>query len=214
MRAFILDDPKITASQLLSAAYDIVITSYEFAEASFRSIRDFPDAIDKYAAGSGLKPTRPTSALYSTLWRSLKLPIKRLVLDECQRVNKRHGARHIAIKELYYEAVIMLSGTFLHNKWQDISGLVDFVNGHPFNTHRKFCRAFSTVNYKGVPEQPDEVKTRLLQRFLQAFTIARPSTVLELPEAVFYRDLFQLSDDEAALVLHHTVKYENALKDR
>lgn len=61
----------------------------------------------------------------------MKLPIKRLVLDECQRLNKRDGARHIALKALFYEAVIMLSGTFIHNKWQDISGLVDFVSGHP-----------------------------------------------------------------------------------
>lgn len=43
-------------------------------------------------------------------------PIKRLVIDEAQNVNKRDGVRHRAIKALYADAIVLLSGTLAHNK--------------------------------------------------------------------------------------------------
>ena len=40
MRVFILEDPSITARQLLAGGYDVVIVTYEFVESNWRSMRN------------------------------------------------------------------------------------------------------------------------------------------------------------------------------
>ena len=57
------------------------------------------------------------------MWRLLNLPIKRPVLDEVQRT-KNHIERHAAVHNLFYHSAILLSGTFLDNKWLDVYGLL------------------------------------------------------------------------------------------
>jgi hypothetical protein len=126
----------------------------------------------------------------------LNLPIKRLVLDEPQLVNKRNtgneGVRHGAIKDLYYKAIVMLSGNPAHNRWQDFSGLVDFLEGHPFTNHTLFLKACASLDHEGKPDRPDLPRMCLLQRFLQAFTIASPSDILKLKECTRARCLFKI----------------------
>jgi hypothetical protein len=57
----------------------------------------------------------------------MNLPIKRLVLNKAQLVNKRYCVRYKALKDLFYHSVILLSGTPAYNKWHNFSGLVDFL---------------------------------------------------------------------------------------
>lgn len=43
----------------------------------------------------------------------------------------------LAIKYLLYDSVIiMLSGTFLANRWTDVSGLIHFLPRHPIDSWR------------------------------------------------------------------------------
>lgn len=130
------------------------------------------------------QPIRPNAVLHSAFWQQLNLPIKRLVLDEAHLVNKRDGARHGALKNLFYLSAIVLSGTPAHNAWHDISGLIDFLQGHPFKDHQLFMKAFSSTDYEGRIGRPELHRMRALQRFIQAFTIARPATILKLTDCV------------------------------
>lgn len=138
--------------------------------------------------------------MHSNFWSLLNVPIKRLVLDECQVVNKRNGIRHWALKQLLYDAVIILSGTPAYNRWHNFSGFVDFLQGHPFKTHASFLRAFAYMDYDGNYDNPDIEKMRLLQRFLQAITIARPADILKLKGCTRSRCNFKLRDGIAKRV--------------
>lgn len=194
----------------MTSGYDVIVTSYEFLEAGSRAKEQLPNFIQAYRNDRGGKakaPVRPTTALHSDLYIQLGLPIKRLVLDEAQRVNKRSGRRHRALRNLYVYAVIVLSGTLAHNKWHDFSGLVAFMQGHPFTSHKKFLHSFSTWDYDGQTNRPDLVKMRLLQRFLQAFLIARPSSVLSMGACDGFRTRFSLNDSDELEVAILTKKY-------
>ncbi len=176
-------------------------------------MRDLPAKIMAFANsqdGQVEKPIRARSALHSSFWREMGLPIKRLVLDEAQVVKKARNKRHQALKLLYAKATILLSGTLPHNKWHDFSGLVDFARSHPFNDHHKFLHAFSSINYNGSIDVPDVPSLRLLQRFLQAFTIARPSSILRLTEVRRYKIMFDLSEGTAEQVEKLTSEYVRA----
>jgi len=203
----------MTAHQLLHGGYDIVVVSYEFLESSYRGMRDFPKKVAEYKAKGGKAPRRPQSALFSDLWRKVRMPIKRLVLDEAQRVKNVKGARHIAAAALFYEAVLLLSGTFLDNQWYDVGGLIQFLRGHPFTTTKIFRTAFSDRDYQGV-ELVREHKIRLLQKFLMAFVIARPSSLLNLKGINRHYVLFNLSPSDAGKVEDETQKYEKAIRDQ
>jgi hypothetical protein len=75
----------------------------------------------------GQKPKRVTTALHSEMWRLLNLPIKCLVLDEVQRVKNHTRRRHAAVQNLFYHLVLLLSRTFLDNKWLDVYRLLSFI---------------------------------------------------------------------------------------
>lgn len=201
----------MTAHQLLAGAYDIVVVSYEFLESSYRGIRDFPKQVAKYKAEGGKAPKRPHSALFSELWKRINMPIKRLVLDEAQRVKNANGARHTAAAALFYRAVLLMSGTFLDNQWYDVGGLVQFLKGHPFKTTKIFRTAFSDRDYQGV-EHVREHKIRLLQKFLMAFVIARPSSLLRLKGITRHCVRFNLDPADAEKVKDETQKYKKAIR--
>ncbi|KAF8854060.1 P-loop containing nucleoside triphosphate hydrolase protein [Acephala macrosclerotiorum] len=195
MKAYLLEGSSITAHELLALGVDVIVCSYDQVEASERAQRNLIDGIDAYnndQTGSTLKPKRPIAALHSSFWLELKLPIKRLILDEAQVVNKRNGVRHKAVKRLNAKAVVVLSGTLAHNKWHNFSGLIDFLAGHPFTTHKLFMRAFATQDYDGKISRPDLPRMRLLQRFIQAFTVARPSSILKQTNCIRYRSSFEI----------------------
>ncbi len=141
------------------------------------------------------------------MWRELGLPIKRLVLDEAQLVNKRDGERHKAVKRLFCSAILMLSGTFAHNVWHNMSGAVDFLQSHPFTSHKKFLRTFSSLTVDGRSGAPDIARMRLLQRFIQAIFIGRPSTLLALPTCHRVQIDFDLLPPHVDAVMMLTAKY-------
>lgn len=138
LRAFCLEDSSMTVHEILAAKHDVLVCSYEFVETSDRDLL-------KFGLQDGPRdtlPSRPGTVLFSTLWNELSIPFKRMILDEAQIVKKRSGIRHKTLLGIPAKAVIMLSGTFAHNKWHDISGYLDFIKGHPFDSHSKFIRFF------------------------------------------------------------------------
>lgn len=139
-------------------------------------MRNLPQDIENYVTddeGILKEPKRPISALHSTFWKLLDMPIKRLVLDEAQTINKRNGVLHKALQALFYKAAIILSGTLAHSAWFDIGGYVDFIRGHPLTTDAEFLWMFSSRDYDDIPAPPGVTQLAILQKFLCAFVITR-----------------------------------------
>lgn len=72
------------------------------------------------------------------------MPIKRLIIDEAQNVNKRDGVRHRAIKALYAHSIVLPSGTLAHNKWYNLPGVVDFLKTTLSRHILLSCKSFGT----------------------------------------------------------------------
>jgi SNF2 family DNA or RNA helicase len=72
--------------------------------------------------------------------------------------------------------------------------------------------AFSSHDYNKNLTEPEELKLRLLQKFLMAFVIARPSTLLKLKGRRRYRVLFDLLPSDVDEVNDHMLNYEAAVR--
>lgn len=210
MRAILLDDSSQSYAQLLAGGYDVVVCSYEFFEANGREFRLYHERITEKANGRRKEyPKRPRTCLHTDMMAELGLEWKIAVLDEAQRVNKRGKTRHESLKlALKAQGVVALTGTLAHNRWHDISGYLAFGTNHPFDTHNKFLHAFSsfqTANKIDVPALPE---IRKLQRFLQAFTIIRPASILNLKDCIRSSVQFNLHPPEKSNVSDLTEKYK------
>ena len=79
----------------------------------------------------------------------------------------------MAISQLVYKVVIMLSGTIADNRWFDVRPLLLILQGHSFHSMIDFHKAFVSFDYNGFTMQPGEHKIRILQKLLLACKIAR-----------------------------------------
>lgn len=142
-----------------------------------------------------------TAALHSGIYAHNELPIKRVIVDEGQRINKFESKRRAAVKALFCRAYIVLSGTLAHNKWHDIGALAALLEGHPFQDERSFLGTFAHAYETDDRYAIDAKRLSILQRFLQAFTIIRPATLLtNLPGLQRGSAAFKLLDREKAQV--------------
>lgn len=140
-----------------------------------------------------------------------KLPFKHVILDEVQMAKNSDSLTHKAILCLYYQSVVMLSGTFVANTWLDSFSPIHFIPGHPFTSLDEFVRVFGNKQgEKIVPPVPTR-KDRLV-KFLMGFTVMRPRTCLEIPELNKHVWRFSLNDSEACNVLYFVQKYFEACR--
>jgi SNF2 family DNA or RNA helicase len=210
-----LHDSRLSATWLLSQGYDIVVVTYEFLETSLRPVQAFKSDIEAYvnATRAGRKkaplPKRPTSALFSPLWKVIQRPWKRTILDEAQNASKRFGKRHQGILHLPTTAIACLSGTAAHNKWTAFSGYLNFMKAIPWTSHSQFMRTFCGSGAN--PDTPGFIETRLLQRMLQNTLVARPldsHAASKLHGLVCWAVRFSLDDYDSELVRTFTSKYK------
>ena len=123
---------------------------------------------------------RQNSSLFSYTYKAQGLPIRHLVLDECQAIKNEQSLTHKAIKSLHYSTLAALSGNFIANKWYDLFSLVSVMpGGNPFEKRGHYHRVFA----KPVNRFSDPTPTRInrLVKYLTGFTVARPSINLRLP---------------------------------
>ena len=66
--------------------------------------------------------------------------------------------------------------TLPYNKWFAYSGYLDYIRGHPFTTYKLFMKSFrlKSSDENAGDDELDIHKLEVLQKFLQAFIIARP----------------------------------------
>lgn len=123
---------------------------------------------------------RVNLSLYSDVYRARNLPIRHLILDEVQFAKNDRSQTHKAVKALPYARLGALSGTFVANKWSDLFGILHLMPGeNPFNTARDFHRVYGNPHNKF--SEPTQTRLNRLIKTLQALTIARPSSILDLP---------------------------------
>ena len=120
------------------------------------------------------------------------MPIKRLVLDEAQLANTWAGTRYKALRALYYNAAIILSGTLAHNSWQDISGYLYFLQGHQITSESDFIRMFSSSDYDEVTTAPSITQMGIFQKLLRPMLIARPPSTIQLTPCARRQERFDL----------------------
>ncbi|OBT85108.1 hypothetical protein VE02_06487 [Pseudogymnoascus sp. 03VT05] len=172
---------QLTAHDLLRERPDVVITTYEQIDSSHRHMRDLSSLIDDYVKDAeGITK------------RILGVLIKRLILDKAQVANKRSGTRHRALQALYFEATIVLSRTLAHNIWYDVARYFDFIKGHPVTSDAEFMRLFSSNDYDDAPAPLSITQMGILQKFMMAFTIARPPSTIHLSPCTRSQALFDI----------------------
>lgn len=212
-KAMILDNPSVTANELLSGGYDFVITTYQFVMARHRAFKknaQFHEVAQMLGLDETISKVGPraipdlnakcTNALYSTLYHELGLPFRHIILDEGHVAKKEGGQIHEAIRALYAERLFILSGTFVPNRWWDLRGLFDlFPRPHPFNTPERFNKAFARQSSTGEYVEPSPSKRNRLTKYMMGIVLARPSSVIVLPDLTFTYHDFVVDVDDALI---------------
>lgn len=104
------------------------------------------------------------------------------------------------------KARLILSGKLSRNRWENLSGAVAFIKGHPVVDDKIFRKLFAHPTKTGVNPDLDAKGMHLLQRFMMAFTIARLSSVLKLKDCSRQSITFSPHPDEAAQVATYTAQ--------
>lgn len=208
-----MSSASIGPQELNALRPDWVITSYELLEYSYRVLGQFVEEVELWRRGRRQKrPKLPKAPFHSEYWRRLGLPIKRLILDECQKISKHDGKRLFACQKLYYRAAVLMSGTILSNAWHDIWGPLSMLRGHPFGSFDVFMNRFRTKSASGRLLSPNARQIALLQTLLQAFTIARPALLLQLPGLEQHVVWCKLSNKDAVKVARLFDQWQQATR--
>lgn len=223
LKALRLNDASVSATEILSGGYDLLIVTYDFVLANWQYIHQFKYEMSEYrkAKASGehtvVKPERPTSSLFSGLYQIPGKHFLRLVLDETHIVNKRRLQKWKAVKALaeQCEATVMLSGMLAYNKWHAFSAYIGLLRGHPWTSEAKFLHTFCDRNTARGLKNPPTDKVRLLQRCLQAYLIRRPGEVLDTTSPIqkkLYSVKFELDGSDKAIVAEYLRRYKMGQK--
>ncbi|KAH0392775.1 hypothetical protein KCU89_g13108, partial [Aureobasidium melanogenum] len=112
-------------------------------------------------------PERPVLSLFSPIYEDTGRPFPYLILIEVQFAKNQLSKTHQAIKQLPYGAVICVSGTILPNQ-----------------TEQEFVRVFASRYGNQVRDPLPTKRTRLI-KFLLAFAIGHPASILRILDAVY-----------------------------
>jgi SNF2 family DNA or RNA helicase len=215
---FVLDDPDVTADELLRKNVDLVIVTPQFLEAQYRrwTLHDYFKALvatEGYEAACKKHPLGKDGAkpinlsLYSAVYANRLLPITHVIVDEAHYGKDIEGSTHKAIKRLYRTCTLLLSGTFMSNRWDDIFALIDLLAGHPFDTKADFERTFGNDSNRPLPAQ-----FNILVKFLQAIVIARPNSVLRHKDVIIIDHPFRLSQTDEEEVYFQMILWYRAMQ--
>lgn len=182
----------ITPTQLIAEGIDVAITTLDYIEKSWEAVLDYPAYLQHWLdlGRWGMPPKRPACVFGTAFWRLMGITIKRLVIDEAHLVKDRNAMPHRALKEVNYEAVILLAGTTAHERFTDVDGLTSFLDGHFAATEQRFRHTFRAAGASSDLLTWED--SGYFARFLRAFAICRYSGVLKLPPMVKYSVPFEL----------------------
>ena len=191
----------VTAATVLE--YDVVVTTYQYVQRQYSIKKNFVTAMSSGHSA----PPRPILSIFSELYTDLGLPFQRVILDESQNAKNTNGPTFAAIKAIDAKSTIMLSATFMDNKWLDCWGAIALLKGHPIRDSKTFKDVFGTRNTKGQLADPSQIKIFRLQKFLQGLVVARPGSLLELPGREEHDIYFELSESESTMDTFYMDQY-------
>ncbi|KAI8242170.1 hypothetical protein K4K55_011034 [Colletotrichum sp. SAR 10_96] len=190
-RVLLVDDKKLTTAEMLSQPWDFILTTYHFlcGRAQDLSFAEEHGELITSAGASWLvdqmgiaqtkyhQPMTTNNPFDNEACRLFGHQWRLVILDEGQMVKNPAGEFHLAAKRLFYRKLLVLSGTFMANKWYDIWGFLDLFPANPFPRFEGFVKTFGHIEGK----RPSETcKVEILAGFLDSFIIARPQDVLQL----------------------------------
>lgn len=228
---FQLTDPTVSAEWLINEGFDFVIVTYQFLAGQYRNLLKHENLYNRIKA-HGLEAVqkepkfdpsdlRPVNAsIFSPIYKFLRLPCRQLILDEAQlakampvrqdpnsAAQPQTGITHEACNAVYRSETIVVTGTPMGNKLQDVASMLDFLSGHPFKDG-EFQRIFPV----GHARRPNDYIFNLLTRFLMGVTLARPSSILHLQGMQEWIEPFDLTEDEESEVTFWVLKYLDGLR--
>ncbi len=125
-----------------------------------------------------------------------------IILDEGQRIKNWEAKTSNVIKSLKSRFALVLSGTPLENRLDELYSVVQFIDGWRlgpgfrfFNKHRVVDEKGKVLGYKNLSELREALKPILLRR-------TRDSVKLELPPRTI--DTIRIAPTDEQLVIHRT----------
>ncbi|KAI9745697.1 MAG: hypothetical protein M1818_001231 [Claussenomyces sp. TS43310] len=155
-------------------------------------------------------PDRPQLCILSEIHAMNKLPL-RVILDEAQCIKNTASPTHRGHAAIYRSSVILLSATFLDNKWSDVHGILRLLDGHKFDS-KDFVKSFGSKTQKGKNRPPTLLKKKRLVKLIMGCTIVRSDAVLELGQLVFDDVEFEPNELEKTTCDNYRDLYGHQLK--
>ncbi|TKA34621.1 hypothetical protein B0A54_13765 [Friedmanniomyces endolithicus] len=184
-RVLILKDPKMSPEELLDRGVEYVICSYQFVRFRWEVYCRVVDAFASLKNGTvseakarGIKDQylfkpRQTNSLHSGIYRLLGRPIRCMILDEGHLIKNERSSTYKALKNVDARFVFTLTGTLLVNRWMDAFGPISFFKNRPFDTRKRFSKAFCRGDISSVVAEPSRSKEARLVKFLQGVSRER-----------------------------------------
>ena len=171
--------------------FDIVITTQSFLRQRYLDHDNYETFI---TSANAFSPREAEAAfeggverihmpLHSSLYRRMNKNIAVLIVDESQDAKNPRSILLAALRSLNPAVAFLLTGTPVHNKWEDLYGQMSILPGCPFKRVEDFKVAFGTPNpsQSGAVDHLDEPRMLLLKKLMAGMLVARPKSCLSLP---------------------------------
>lgn len=203
-----------------------MICTYQFIQKRYSELQKYCEAfknLEPHTVEAAKKPTkfaagekwmhRFSTALHTDLYRDVGRPIKLIMLDEVQLIKNEHRATAKALHAIDAVYRLPISGTILVNRWLDAFGSLSCLRNHPFDTRKKFSRAFADGADGRSIADPSPTKENRFVKLLLGMVVCRPRSLLELPPITISDKYFWILErDVQELALYYTQKFLEAMK--
>lgn len=125
----------------------------------------------------------PNLQLHSDLYRQWKKEIPVIILDESQDAKNMDKKLNAAIRSLSYHHIVMVSGTPIHNRWEDWPSQAAMLpNSGMFKSQDHFRWLFN--NGQVMKNHLPQAQHQVFSYLVAGLTIARPKANLSLPPVI------------------------------
>lgn len=228
MKYIVLNDKvKLSARDLVASGIRIAITTYGFVLAQAKKTQSFCD-FAKIVTGHGyqnamnllpdrafpdaFKKGRPCDLLASPWYSHQGMEHASVILDEGHMAKSQTGKIHEAIRRIPKKSLFILTGSIVPNNVWDLFGIMHLFPGeHPFSTQERFRKTFAK-KINNVYTEPSPSKLNRLVKYMMGFTVARPSSVLNLPGLVVQYHDITIDSRDAELSAVWAFKFVQAVR--
>lgn len=133
-----------------------------------------------------------------------------ITLDEAQSIKNMQTQQSRAIRKLYADHHIALTGTPVENRLSELWAIFDFIHRGYFGSFKTFSDTYITPIERGDNEQKKEELRLKIMPFLLRRTKRDPKLLLNLPEKQEQHEYCPLSTEQAVLYESYI---QNALDD-